>query len=205
MRFKEYFEATATGEKLFLQRDITQKKDVGKLLGFINPLTKFSQGSIATIYEHPSSDDKLIKVTSHKEDIENLVKAQGIKSFNVVKLFPWRGGKLVKDLPSLDSYAVVVEKIVGQSMAYTTNDFYELSLGGKFELAADWLDAAEIHKKQKNILEFYKKNNPEEHIKLSSLFRTLYKLEKFYRIEMSDFQDNILDDGIRYVVVDMGF
>ena len=33
----------------------------------------------------------------------------------------------------------------------------------------------------------------------------LDKLEKYYRIELSDFQDNILDSGDRYVVVDMGF
>lgn len=203
MRFKDYLEVV--GEKLFTLRDITQRSDIASLLGFINPLDKYSQGSIATIYQHPADANLLIKVTSHKSDVDNLVRAQRLNSSNVVKLFPWRGGKLVKEIPSLDSYAIIVEKVTGSSMVYTTNDFYELSLGGKFDLAADWLDSADIHKKQKSILDRYKKNYSEEHSKLSNLFRTLDKLEKYYRIELSDFQDNILDSGDRYVVVDMGF
>lgn len=205
MQFKQFLEAKLSGEKLFLQRDITQKSNISRLLGFINPLTKFSQGSMATLYEHPEHKSRLIKVTSHEEDVSNLVRSQRLNSSNIVKLFPWRGGKLVKELPSLNSFAIIVEKISGESMVYTTSDFYELSLGGNFELAADWLDAAEVHKKQKFILDRYQKNDPEEHSKLSGLFRTLDKLEKYYRIELSDFQDNILDSGNRYVVIDMGF
>lgn len=203
MRFKDYLEAV--GEKLFTLRDITQKSDISKLLGFINPLTKYAQGSIATIYEHPGNTNLLVKVTSHKSDVDNLVKAQRLNSSNVVRLFPWRGGKLVKEIPSLDSYAIIVEKVIGSSMVYTTNDFYELSLGGKFDIAADWLDAAVIHKKQKPILKSYNKDDALEHSKLSELFRTLDKLEKFYRIELSDFQDNILDTENHYVIIDMGF
>ena len=77
-------------------------------------------------------------------------------------------------------------------------------MNGQFELAADWLDST-LHKKQKLILDNYNKNNFEEHRKLSDLFKTLFKLEKFYRIELSDFEDNIIDSKNDYIVVDMGF
>jgi hypothetical protein len=191
-------------EKMFSQRDITQKSNVGKLLGFSKPLVQFSQGSLATLYQHPTNKNLLIKVTSHKEDIDNIVMAQKLNSPNVVKAFPWdKKGKLAKEVPSLNSFAIIVEKIKGVPMIYTTSEFFDLSLNGEFELAADWLDST-VHKAQEPILDHYNKNNPEEHMKLSGLFRTLSELER-YRVELSDIQDNILDTGSRYVIVDMGF
>lgn len=207
--FKNWFfsEVKLADEKIFSQRDKTQKSNVSKMLGFDKPLIKFSQGSIATIYEYPNKKNLLIKVTSHKEDIQNIVRAQRLNSDNVVKVFPWNKEKeVIKSLPSLNSFAIIVEKISGGSMVYSTGDFFDLSLNGEFELAADWLDST-VHKSQKGILDYYNKNNENEHIKLSNLFRTLNKLEKLYRIELSDFQDNIIDDDKknRYVIVDMGF
>lgn len=194
----------ATEEELFSQRDKTQKSNISKLLGFGKPLTKFAQGSIATLYEHPINKKRLIKVTSHKEDILNIVKAQKLSSPNVVKTFPWKNGEMIKKLPSVNSLAIIVEKILGSSMIYSTGDFFDLSLFGRFELAADWLDST-LHKNQKIVLNNYRKNTPEEHVKLSSLFRTLHNLEKYYGIELSDFQDNILDNGNDYIIIDMGF
>jgi hypothetical protein len=191
-------------QNMFLLRDKTQKLDLGKILGFKKPLVKFSQGSIATIYEHPNTKDLLIKVTSHKDDIKNIITAQKLKSDNVVKVFSWQTGELVKQIPQINSYAIIVEKILGNSMSYTTNEFFELSLDGRFELAADWLDG-NLHKRQIAVLEHNQKNNLKEHSKLNSLFRVLNKLESLYRIELSDFQDNIIDSGDRYVIVDMGF
>ncbi len=207
MFFKDWMfrEAKYDDEKMFSQRDKTQKSDVSSLLGFNKPLIKFSQGSFATLYQHPTDKNLLIKITSHKEDIKNIIKSQKIDSPNIVKAFPWdRKGTLIKDLPELNSLAIIVEKIIGTSMVYTTGDFFDLSLNGEFELAADWLDST-LQKKQKEILDQYSKNNIEEHYKLSSLFRALSKLERFYRIELSDFQDNILEAKDRYVIVDMGF
>lgn len=204
--FKQWltYNESFASERIFNQRDITQKSDVGKLLGFEKPLAKYSQGSIATLYEYPNKKNLLIKVTAHEDDVLNIVKAQRLKSSNVVKAFSWKNKGLIKELPSLNSFAIIVEKILGSSMVYTTSHFFDLSLNGNFELAADWLDST-VHKLQKTILDYYNKNNTEEHLKLSSLFKTLYKLDKFYHIELSDFQDNILDAGDRYVIVDMGF
>lgn len=88
-------------------------------------------------------------------------------------------------------------------MSYMTGDFFELSLNGEFELAADWLNST-VHKRQAAVLDRYGKNDDGEHTKLAELFVTLGNLEK-YRIELSDFEDNILDAGDRYVIVDMGF
>lgn len=197
-------EAKIASEDIFSLRDKTQKSNISKLLGFGKPLAKFAQGSIATLYQHPNRKDLLIKVTSHKQDALNIVKAQKLASQNIVKCFPWEDGELIKAIPSLKSLAIIVEKVNGISMVYTTGDFFDLSLFGRFELAADWLDST-VHKKQKPILDKYDRNYPEEHLKLSSLFKTLHNLEKFYGIELSDFQDNIIDNGKSYVVIDMGF
>jgi len=191
-------------DKLFNQRDISQKADIAKMLGFAKPLKKLHQGSFATLYQHPQKENLLIKITAHEEDVKNLVKAQSIKSNNVVKVFDWKKGKKIKELSEINSLAIIVEKVVGESMDYTTSDFYELSLDGNFELASEWLGST-VHKKQKLILDKYHKNNDVEHLKLAELFATLNNLEKLYRIELSDFQDNILDSGNHYVIIDMGF
>lgn len=200
MDFRTWIESY---EKAFAQRDMTQKADVGKSLGFNAKLIKYSQGSFATLYQHPKHLDRLIKITAHKEDVKNLVRAQRLNSPNIPRLFDWEDGTKIKQLPKLNSLAIMVEKIEGRPMAYTTSDFYELSLGGRFELAADWM-AHGGNEKQRPVLEKYGLDDDREHDKLAQLFRTLGELEK-YRIEMSDVQDNIIDDGMRYVVVDMGF
>jgi hypothetical protein len=203
-------------ETLFSQRDKTQQADVGKLLGFKKPLVKFDQGSIATIYQHPTDNNLLIKVTSHQEDIENIVRAQGLNSPNVVRVFPWENGKMTKSLPTLNSLAIIVEKVSGRPMVYTSSEFFDLSLNGKFDLAGHIIDgnltpydkklyAKEI-KKQSAILNNKNKNNPLEHSKLTSLFNALNELAgKVYSIEMSDIDQNIMDTGDRYVIIDMGF
>ena len=61
---------------MFSQRDITQQSNISALLGFSKPLVKFSQGSIATLYQYPNKNNLLIKVTAHHEDAENIIKAQ---------------------------------------------------------------------------------------------------------------------------------
>ncbi|NBT57559.1 hypothetical protein EBT16_02130 [bacterium] len=201
--FRTWLEEIAS-EKAFGQRDKTQKADVGKLLGFKTNLMRYSQGSFATLYQHPRRKDRLIKITAHREDVQNLVRAQALNSPNIPRLFDWEDGKKTKELPSLNSIAIMVEKIDGHPMEYTTGDFYELSLDGRFGLASDWI-ATGGTPRQKSIMEKYGLNNDLEHDKLARLMATLRDLKKFYRIDLSDFQDNIMDAGGRYVLVDMGF
>jgi hypothetical protein len=203
LNFKEWLENLAY-EKAFAQRDLTQKTNVGKLLGFPKNLNIINQGSFATLYQHPKYKDRIIKITSHKEDVYNLVKAQQLNSNNIAKVYDWDNKQKIKEIPHLSSFAIIVENIVGSPMVYTTNDFYELTLGGKFNLASDWILQGG-NPKQKLIMEKYDKNNDQEHNKLFELFRTLYQLIKFYKIDLSDFEDNIIDSKDRYVLVDMGF
>lgn len=217
--FKEWLSITENDsdyETLFSQGAKTRLENVGKLLGFKKPLVEFSRGSIATIYQHPTDNNLLIKVTSHQDDIKNIVRAQGLNSPNVVRVFPWNDGKMVKNLPTLNSLAIIVEKVGGSPMVYTSSEFFDLSLNGKFDLAGHIIDgnltpydkklyAKEI-KKQAAILNNRNKNNPLEHGKLTSLFNALNELaSKVYRIEMSDIDQNIMDTGDRYVIIDMGF
>ena len=203
LNFKLWIENSAY-EKAFAQRDITQKANVAKSLGMTGNLIKYKQGSFATLYEHPKNKNRLIKITSHKEDVYNLVKAQKLNSPNVIKLFDWENKEKVKELPNLNSLAIIVEKANGPSIAYVTGDFYELSLNGKFELAGDWIMQGG-NDRQKRVMDKYQLNNEPEHYKLHALFNTLHSLRRFYRIELSDFEDNIIDNGNRYVIIDMGF
>lgn len=198
MNFKLWLEIN-----IFAQKQKSQSKNIGKLLGFAQPLVKFSEGTFATLYQHPKNPSLLIKITAHKSDILNIVKSQKLNSPNVVRVFDWDDGEKIKELPSINSLAIIVEKISGGHLEYITSDFYDLSLGN-FELAHEWLDSGG-HKIQQKILDRYGKNNEKEHNKLSSLFKTLFQIEKFYGIELSDFQDNIIDDGEKYVIIDMGF
>lgn len=192
------------GSSIFDQKAITQQSNISQILGFVNPLVKVAEGTFATLYQHPDFKDRLIKVTAHKSDVQNIVKAQRLNSHNIVRVFNWHDGSLIKAVPALNSLAIIIEKIQGKTLPYATNHFYDIIFDGNFELAKDWIDAGG-NPKQKKILSLYKKNNDKEHEKLSDLFGCLDQLQKNYRIDLVDFQDNILDNGSRYVIVDMGF
>lgn len=196
--FKEWLE-----DDVFSQKEKTQKSNISKILGFKKELFKVSEGTFATLYQHPKERNKLIKVTSHKEDVVNLARSQNIKSENIVKLFPWNKKEIIKKLPDLNSYAIIVEKIIGSPMKYSTSEFYDLSLRN-FEKAKDWLLAGG-NQMQNIILSRHEKNTDEEKEKLANLFGTLYLIKKFYKIDLVDFQDNILETNERYVLIDMGY
>jgi hypothetical protein len=204
VNFKEWVKEKYDNEDIFSQKEKTQKTDVSKLLGFDKPLKMFSHGTFATLYQHPKDKSKLIKITAHKDDVLNTVMAQKLGSPNVVKVFNWPDKQAIKKLPTLNSLAIIVEKIIGTSISYENNDFYNLSMGGNFELASDWLNSGG-DKKQQLILNKYSKNTNMEQDKLSSLFAALFQIEKLYKIDLADFQDNILDAGDRYIIVDLGF
>jgi hypothetical protein len=48
----------------------------------------------------------------------------------------------------------------------------------------------------------YNSNNEEEHEKLITLFETMKKLEEI-NIHLVDLTDNIIDNGQRYVIIDL--
>jgi hypothetical protein len=169
-------------------------------------------------------------VTSHQDDIENIVRAQGLNSPNVVKAYAWDGKKnFIKNLPTLNSSAIIVEKVVGNSMVYTSSEFITLSLNGDFDSAKQIIDVfdsngkiikgklppyyAQLYDKkikvQSAILTNRNRNNETEKNKLSSLFGAFSDLASLaYNIEMSDFDQNIIETNepnSRYVIIDMGF
>ena len=183
-------------------RSVIDKTNIGKLLGLAKTLKKFASGSFANLYEYPGRDDILIKVTCHRSDVVNAVKAQRIGSNCIVKLTDWEDGKAYKELPSIKSWALLVEKIVGKPMIYSTGDFYTLCYNGDFDLAKDWCEAGGSDV-QKQILKKYSFGEAELN-RLSKLFEALRSLGRL-RIELSDFEDNIMDSGDRYVIVDLGF
>lgn len=205
MSFKTWLEATSVNskfDKFFSQRDLIQKKDVGELLGFKQPLLKINQGSLATIYQHPKNPNWVIKVTSHKEDIQNIHKAQKLNSKNIVKMFG--NPQQVPQNPNF--YWIIVEKVNGSHMVYDTNSFIALIHGDYDEKLKD-ASTSVLYTDggiREQILTRYGKNSEEELEKLSSLFETLYNLQKI-GIEMSDFSENIMDDGEKYVIIDLGF
>jgi hypothetical protein len=205
MSFKTWLEATSVNskfDKFFSQRDLIQKKDVGELLGFKQPLLKINQGSLATIYQHPKNPNWVIKVTSHKEDIQNIQKAQKLNSKNIVKMFG--NPQQVPQNPNF--YWIIVEKVNGSHMVYDTNSFIALIHGDYDEKLKDAATSVLYTDGgiREQILKRYGKNSEEELEKLSSLFETLYNLQKI-GIEMSDFAENIMDDGEKYVIIDLGF
>ena len=190
-------------ESAISSRDKAVKSNISKYLGFNKPLELFAKGTFAAVYKHPTDEDKLIKVTAHKDDIRNTIKAQKLNSKNIVKLYPWENNKLYKEIPELKSWAIIVEKIAGNPMEYTSSEFFILAYNGDFDKAKDWL-AAGGSKQQLNILAYHDKNNDSEQSKLADLFETLFKLQRS-GIELSDFDQNIMDVENRYVIVDLGF
>jgi hypothetical protein len=220
MQFKKWLEATISkknsgsnwnksSEDFFGQRDKIQKKDISKILSDRNiipanmKLKKLTQGSLATIYEHPTNANLLIKITPHKEDARNLWRGQKVKSECIVKLY----GEPIELSPEMPRvYVMIVDKVVGVPMVYSTVEFIGL-IGDKGRSRNKENASVEIlypSAYRESILEGHNKNTEVEYEKLSNLFKALYHLERI-GIDMVDFSDNILDTGEAYVIVDLGF
>lgn len=190
-------------ESAISSRDRLIKTGAHKYLGFSKPLKLYAKGTFAALFQHPTDEDKLIKITAHKDDIRNSIKSQKLQSPNIVKLYPWDNGKLFKEIPELKSYALIVQKISGSPMDYTSNEFFTISYNGNFEKAKDWASAGGS-KQQLNLITYHRKNVDTELDKLAELFNTLHNLQRT-GIELSDFDQNIIDNGQRYVIIDLGF
>lgn len=189
-------------ENIFTARERIDKANIGKLLGYNKPLKKIATGTFSNIFLHPTDQSKLIKVTSHKSDVQNTIRAQRLNSNNIVKLHSWEDGQTAKPLPTIKAWALQVEKIDGPPLKYPTDHFLRLGYMGSFEKAADWLKAGGSESQNK-ILQQYKANDTEKE-KLAELFDALQSLSRI-GIELSDFDQNIIDNGSRYVIIDLGY
>lgn len=189
-------------ENIFTARERIDKSNIGKLLGYNKPLRKIATGTFSNIFLHPTDQSKLIKVTCHKSDVQNTIRAQRLNSNNIVKLYSWEDGQSAKPLPTIKAWALQVEKIDGPPLKYPTDYFLRLGYMGSFEKAADWLKAGGSESQNK-ILQQYKADDTEKE-KLAELFDALQSLSRI-GIELSDFDQNIIDNGSRYVIIDLGY
>ncbi len=199
MQFRNWFEAAV------FDRAILQDTDILKALRLPKQkLQVIGRGSFATVYQHPTEKNKVIKVTKDKNDIRNLIKAQSLKSPNIVKLHPIAGNFSV-GVGNL--YLVVADKVEGRSFPYTS-DIIATLIGGKSGMenaakASVKIGQIGLSPFRDKVLNRLGLDDERERSKLSSLLLTVSHLEK-RGIEFFDFTDNVIDTGDHHVIIDMG-
>lgn len=196
LSFKNWLEGVSNAK--FDQRIKNQKLNLAQLLGFKKPMLQINRGSLANIYQHPEDPSKIVKITADARDAKNLWTAQRLNSPNIVKLY----GQPRQVSPG--AWAIIADKINGQPMKYDTNSFVILiqgeGAGSTADAAQEILYPSGIREK---ILNRFGMNTDAEHERLADLFSTIARIEQM-RIPMSDFGQNIIDDGQKYVIIDLG-
>ncbi|CAK0749736.1 hypothetical protein CCP1ISM_3470003 [Azospirillaceae bacterium] len=156
-------------------------------------------GTMAKAYK---VGDKVIKVTRDNKDVINTVKAQRIKSPNIVKIH-----RLSKDGLSSGT-AMLVDYIPGKLAPFSTGEWHAMIQGdvGMDELreAANKI-VSDTNPKgiRTKILSKHGLNDVKERNKLREVFKTLSSLQSI-NINVDDLGDNIIDDGNKYVIIDLG-
>lgn len=197
MRFKIWLEnLVQQSEKAFTAKKKIQKSDISKELGFNQPLQKYAEGSFSTLYQHPTQQNVLIKVTSHEADARRTWKAQSLESLSIVHLLDKPIQKIIN---GVKCWILLVEKVIGESIHYSNVDILKL-----YDLFKKYDKYIFDYPESLKILKLYNSNNEEEHEKLITLFETMKKLEEI-NIHLVDLTDNIIDNGQRYVIIDLGF
>lgn len=197
MRFKIWLEnLVQQSEKAFTAKKKIQKSDIASELGFNQPLQKYAEGSFSTLYQHPTQQNVLIKVTSHESDARRAWKAQSLESLSIVHLLDKPIQKIIN---GVKCWILLVEKVTGKSIHYSNVDILRL-----YDLFKKYENYIFDYPESLKILKLYNSNNEEEHEKLITLFETMKKLEEI-NIHLVDLTDNIIDNGQRYVIIDLGF
>jgi hypothetical protein len=160
----------------------------------------FAQGSHADIYFNPTDTNTLIKVTDDLQDVRNAVAAQALGSPNVVK------SQSNTTQGVVHGAAMLVDFVRGIRAPFSTPEFLALIEG---QHGTDPRDQAHIRILRPDpfrtaILQTHSRSSPQELLKLSELFRTIFLLESRLSIFLVDLADNIIDAGPVYVVVDFG-
>lgn len=188
-------------DEVFGRRDENAKIEpatILKALGLTgDKLEYLDQGSFAIVYKHPTDPNLLIKLTADDNDARNLVKAQGLKTRNIVRVHQVAK---IRD----HATALVVDYVKGRPMVYGNIGLTTLLNGDHFDDAKDAVrKIMRPDRTRLKVLNQFKKNTPEELSKLSELFGTLARLERM-GIDIHDFGDNIHDEGDHYVMIDLG-
>lgn len=159
------------------------------------------KGTKATVYSNPHNPQQVIKLTSDRNDAKNfnnLLKKRFL-SPNVAKCYG-----IAKAGPN--AYAMLLDYVSGNAMRYTNEEFTTLIQGDNFtdyQEAILELNRAKFGKSRMRIFQNHNVNPLKETMKLVPLFRTLSQMEKF-GIDLFDFDQNIIDNGTTYILVDLG-
>ena len=204
MEFKLWFESLETiSNKLFSRRETNLKISPNKILQAVGinskkPLQIIGKGSLATVYKHPVDPTKVIKVTGDAKDYKNLITATKRNIPDIPKVY--NSAKL-----SNNTFVLVLDYISGTIIPYSTPALHALIQGENFDDLNEAIKNIfdESDNERNKILDNYSRNNHNERVKLSRLFKTLFNLERI-GIELFDYSENIIDNGNRYVVIDMG-
>ena len=210
MQFKKWLENWADldtkAEEFFGRKNINKGMDFNqvlkslKLKPFKGQPKVIGEGSTATVYENPHNPRQAIKVTGDKQDAGNFNKIlkKGLKHPCIVHCYN------VAQLNN-QAYSLLLDRIEGQVFAYGSM-FTHLVQGDDFEEPAEAAQSIlyELDSTRRQVFERVgMQDSQEERQKLSSLFDGMAKLERI-GIHVFDTDENIIDAGDRYVLIDIG-
>jgi len=162
----------------------------------ISYLKPIGSGTFAKVYD--VGDGKVLKITRDFNDYKNTIKAGRLHDDSIVKVY--KISKFGKDC------LMIVDKVSGKNAVYSTPEWHALIYGntGMDELR-DASKNIRISSKdiRSKILSDHGLNTEVERAKLAKLFSVLYKLNSI-GISLDDLGDNIMDDGNKYIIVDLG-
>lgn len=159
----------------------------------IDKTPKLGSGTYATVYD---AGKYAIKITTDFNDFKNIIRAKKLNNPNIINVY--KTSKIGR------YYILLVDKIDGKNADYSTSEWHALIYGDSS--IEELKDASKNIFKQEGIrakiLKYHRKG-PEELQKLSELFKAIYMLFNI-GIELDDFSDNIMDNGSKYIIIDLG-
>jgi hypothetical protein len=218
MRFKTWLESTDAAnfgttsldqmaDNLFSSRIKNQDFKFNAILASLGlpksnkKLIKIGSGTLASVYLNPHNANQVIKVTGDSQEssnFETLIK-NNFRSPNIVTCY-----KVASLGPTTKVF--LCDYVKGTPMEYSNDEFLALVNGDNFDdypesIAA--LSSGDYGKNRSQVFYNHNKSPEQEAAKLIPLFSSLMRLEKL-GIDLFDFDNNILDDGVKYVLVDLG-
>lgn len=182
---------------LAAEADITDINKLQKSLGIdLSNMEEIGHGTMATVYK---VGDKALKITRDNKDVIHTVKAQRIKSNNVVKIH-----RLSKDGLSSGT-AMLLDFVDGQLVPFSTGEWHALIQGSGMDELSDAVKLILTDTKgiRNKILTDHGLNDNKSRSKISEMFKTLKSLQSM-NVNIDDLGDNIIDAGDRYVLIDLG-
>lgn len=160
---------------------------------------KYKEGGFAVVFHVEGDNNKLIKITSDHDDILKLIKANknDVSGVPIIYSHTTNGIK--------NGIAAVVQKIDGNSIKYSNMEMHALVGGrhGNDSIKNAMISILKPNDIRLKILESHNSNNKKERYKLYYLFETIMRLNKL-GIYIDDYDDNVIDNGDKYIIIDLG-